>query len=87
VADGTLPADAFREVDLGYLAFLGDDALAVIAERYPTGLPPSVRTDAQYLLEGHAARLAHDPAADDWQAWNLSRERVAALLSREELLR
>jgi hypothetical protein len=87
VAEGTLPANAFHGVDLDYLAFLGDDALAVIAERYPSGLPPSVRTDAYFLLRGQAMRLARDPAADDWQAWNLSRERVAALLSREELLR
>jgi hypothetical protein len=87
VAEGTLPANSFRGVDLDYLAFLGDDALAVIAERYPSGLPPGVRTDARYILEGHAMRLARDPAADDWQAWNLSRERVAGLLSREGLLR
>ncbi|HYN63614.1 MAG TPA: DUF4173 domain-containing protein [Candidatus Limnocylindrales bacterium] len=87
VADGTLSADAYDGVDLSYLAFLGDDALAVIAERYPDGLPPSVRTDAQYLLEGHARRLANDPSGDDWQAWNLSRERIRALLSRDGLLR
>jgi hypothetical protein len=87
VADGTLPANAYEGVDLGYLAFLGDDALVVIAESYPDGLPPSVRTDAQYLLEGHASRLAHDPSTDNWQAWNLSRERIRALLSDEGLLR
>jgi hypothetical protein len=85
--DGTLPANVQDGVDLGYLAFLGDDAVAVIAESYPDGLPPSVRTDGRYLLEGHASRLAGDPSADDWQAWNLSRERIRALLSDEGLLR
>jgi hypothetical protein len=87
VADGTLPANAYDGVDLGYLAFLGDDALAVIAEGYPDGLPRSVRAEAQYLLEGHASRLAHDSSTGDWQAWNLSRERIRALLSDEGLLR
>jgi hypothetical protein len=59
----------------------------VIAESYPDGLPPTVRTDAHFLLEGHALRLAHDQSADDWQPWNLSRERISDLLSREGLLR
>jgi hypothetical protein len=87
VAEGTLPADADDDIDLGYLALLGDDALAVIAESYPDRLPPDVRTDAQNLLEAYATGFAHDPSVDDWQAWNLSRERIRALLSDEGLLR
>jgi hypothetical protein len=87
VAEGTLPADAYDGVDLGYLAFLGDDALKVIAESYPNRLPPSVLGDAQDLLEARASVLARDSSTDDWQAWNLSRERIRALLSDEGPLR
>ena len=87
VAAGTLPADAHRGVDLGYLAFLGDDAMAVVAEHYADGLPPGERATALSALEWRAAELDVDDAAHDWQAWNLSRERIRALLSQEGLLR
>jgi hypothetical protein len=87
VAAGTLPSDAHHRVDLGYLAFLGDDAMAVVTEHYPDGLPPAERATALSALQWRAEELAFDEAADDWQAWNLSRERIRALLSQEGLLR
>jgi hypothetical protein len=87
VAAGTLPAGAHQGVDLGYLAFLGDDAMAVVAEHYPDGLPPAERATALSALEWRAEELAFDDAADDWQAWNLSRDRIRVLLSQEGLLR
>ncbi|HET6745729.1 MAG TPA: DUF4173 domain-containing protein [Candidatus Limnocylindria bacterium] len=87
VADGTLPANAYDGVDLAYLGTLGDDALAVLAEHYPDGLPESARPAAFSSLEFRGMLLAHEESADDWQAWNLSRERIRELLSREGLLR
>jgi hypothetical protein len=87
VANGTLAADAYDGVDLAYLGSLGDDALAVLAEEYPDGLPPTAGSAALASLEWRAMELGLDPSADDWQAWNLSRDRIAALLSREGLLR
>jgi hypothetical protein len=87
LSDPSLPADAHLRLDVAYLADLGDDAIAVVAERFPEGLPASSRETAQRVLADRAATLASDPAIDDWQAWNLSRERIRALLSQEGLLR
>jgi hypothetical protein len=87
LSDPNLPADAHLRLDVAYLADLGDDAIAVVAERFPEGLPASSRETAQRVLADRAATLASDPAIDDWQAWNLSRERIRALLSQEGLLR
>jgi hypothetical protein len=87
LSDPNLPADAHRRLDVAYLAYLGDDALAVVAEHFPEGLPASARETAQWILADRAATLAGDPAIDEWQAWNLSRERIRALLSQEGLLR
>ena len=87
VADGTLPASAYDGVDLAYLGILGDDALAVLAEHYPDGLPESAQPAAFGSLEFRALVLGHEESADDWQAWNLSRERIRALLSQNGLLR
>jgi hypothetical protein len=87
VADGTLPANAYDGVDLAYLGSLGDDSLVVLAEHYPDGLPESARPAAFSSLEFRGLVLGHEESADDWQAWNLARERIRELLSREGLLR
>lgn len=86
LADGSLPADAYEGLDLFYLSTLGDDALVVIAERRDE-LPSSVRTEADRLIGFRAEEIALDPAADDWQAWNLSRDRLTSLLPDIVLLR
>jgi hypothetical protein len=87
VTDTELPPEAFDGLDLLYLARLGDDALAVIAEHYPDDMPRSAVDDALRALRLRAEELRLDPAADDWQAWTLSRERVRGLLSQDGLLR
>ena len=86
LADGSLPADAYEGLDLFYLSTLGDDAMLVIAERYGT-LPASARDDARTVLGYRATEIALDPAADDWQAWSLSRDRLRSILSSGGLLR
>jgi hypothetical protein len=59
-------------VDTAHLAGLSADAVPGILE-----LPPGVRGCA---LEGHAARIAAVERADEWSAWNLSRDRAVAAL-------
>ncbi|HEX6474209.1 MAG TPA: DUF4173 domain-containing protein [Candidatus Limnocylindria bacterium] len=68
-------------LDVWYLGQLGDDALGVIEAAYPWGLPSNARSEARQILAFRAAEIAADPHADDWQAWNLSRQRLAAELS------
>jgi hypothetical protein len=83
----TLPG-ASRDLDVFYLAGLGDDALAVIAERDPGRWPAPARQEATELLRIRANELAlYDHADEHWQAWNLSRERITGLLSARGLLR
>jgi hypothetical protein len=75
------PADASTSLDVWYLAGLGDDALIVIAERYPHGLPAGSLRETRHLLSLRAAELAQQDGGNDWQAWNLSRDRIRALVS------
>jgi hypothetical protein len=81
------PADASTSLDLWYLAGLGDDSLIVIADRFPQALPPDSLPEARHVLRLRAAELARDRGADDWQAWNLSRERIRALVSSQGAVR
>lgn len=59
-------------VDTAYLAGLGTDAVPAIL-----ALPPSARDCA---LDRHVARLAAVERADEWSAWNVSRDRAVRLL-------
>jgi hypothetical protein len=86
LANGSLPADAHEGVDLLYLSTLGDDALIVIAERR-NDLPRAARFEAEMVLPIRTEEIARDPAADDWQAWNLSRDHLRTILSPTDFLR
>lgn len=79
--------DAFTGLDVDYLAVLGDDALVVVAQHYPDGLPARFREQARVALALRAAELHRQTGENGWQAWNLSRERIRALVSQGELLR
>jgi hypothetical protein len=68
-------------LDIWYLSGLGDDALGVVAANFPWAIPANVRDEARQILAFRAHEFAYDPHADDWQAWNLSRERLRAQLS------
>jgi hypothetical protein len=81
------PDDAFTGLDVDYLAVLGDDALVVLAERYPDGLPVDFREQAQRTLALRADELQRQTGETSWQAWNLSRERIRELVSTRDLLR
>jgi Domain of unknown function (DUF4153) len=80
------PAEA-ESLDIGYLSQLGDDALSVVEANHPAGLPAGVRDAARQILSFRAQDIAFDPHADDWQAWNLSREGLRGELSEDGLLR
>ena len=62
-------------LDTYYLAYLGDDALAVVAENL-CALPPSLQPRATEAVSIWTDEVAHDEAGKAWQAWNLSRERA-----------
>jgi hypothetical protein len=66
-------------LDVWYLASLGDDGVAVLADALPR-LPAADRRTAEEVL-GYRA-FALKSADREWQAWNLSRERARSLLSR-----
>lgn len=86
-APALAPDDAFTGLDVYYLAVLGDDALVVLAEHYPDGLPVGFREQAQVTLALRADELERETGETSWQAWNLSRERIRELVSMRELLR
>jgi len=86
-ASPALAEDAFSGLDLDYLAVLDDDALVVIAEHYPDGLPASFRAQARSALALRAVELEGKSGETTWQAWNLSRERIRSLVSEGGLLR
>jgi hypothetical protein len=86
LSDPDLPADAYRGLDAMYLSLLGDDALIVLAERDPSSLPHSARADVHAALYWRAQEFISQPA-DEWQSWNLARERIRQLLSEDGLLR
>jgi hypothetical protein len=81
------PDDAFTGLDLGYLAALGDDALVVVAEHYPDGLPARFREQARLALLRRADELERQAGESSWQAWSLSRERIRALVPQGQRLR
>ena len=62
-------------LDVYYLAFLGDDALSVMAENLCV-LPGPVSKQTREALTMWKGWLDRDPAGKAWQAWNLSRERA-----------
>jgi hypothetical protein len=66
-------------LDVWYLASLGDDAIPVLAEAIPR-LDAEERESAEVVLAYRASELLAQ--ANDWQAWNLSRERARSLLTR-----
>lgn len=68
-------------LDAWYLAWLGDDALIVLAEGLPD-LPPAERREVAALLLDRARFDADLARPTSWQAWNLSRERTRSLLVR-----
>jgi len=62
-------------LDVYYLAFLGDDALSVMAENL-CALPGQVSKQAREAVTMWKGWLGRDAAGKAWQAWNLSRERA-----------
>ena len=74
----SLPADASRELDVGYLAQLGDGAVPAMVDALPR-LPGPERAEVERAL----ARLAQWRGPDgDWRSWNLDHERARELLAR-----
>lgn len=61
------------DMDLTYLASLGDDVIPRLIEALPA-LPTKLHRQAQEILAGRAAQLAEDRTITAWQSWNLSRE-------------
>jgi uncharacterized protein DUF4153 len=76
-----VPAGGETGLDVWYLASLGDDAVAVLADALPR-LPVADRPDAQGVLAQRRLMLEIDERGSAWQAWNLSRERARSLLTR-----
>ncbi len=76
LAPASLPEDAYRGLDVGYLETLGDGAVPVVAERLPL-LPDTVRSWVREMLLRERARR---PAEDDWRGWNLDRVRAGEAL-------
>jgi hypothetical protein len=74
-------------LDVEYLSQLGDDALALVAANMPFGIPATARDQAREVVALRAREMRFDRHADDWQAWNLSRERLRAQLSGDGSLR
>jgi len=60
-------------LDTYYLAYLGDDALAVVAENV-CALPVSLQARAIEAVQVWTDEIGHDGPGKAWQAWNLSRE-------------
>jgi hypothetical protein len=71
-----LPEDAYRELDIGYLARLGDGAIPAIVERLPS-LPERERTTLRGVL---AIVSGKRPGPGGWQSWNWDRARATELL-------
>jgi len=67
-------------LDVWYLATLGDDAIAVLAEAAPRLPAAADRQSARVVLDQRAFELLAEDR--DWQAWNLSHERARSLLTR-----
>jgi hypothetical protein len=65
-------------LDVYYLAYLGDDALTVLAESLCT-LPASLQDEAVDAVRVWTDQVAGDEPGRAWQAWNLSRERARDL--------
>jgi hypothetical protein len=86
LADPSLPADAYQGLDLLYLSTLGDDAMAVIAA-HQTDLPQTISGQYVRVIESRLREIRLDPATDDWQAWNLSRDSFLSSLPVRHLLR
>ncbi len=63
------------ELDTYYLASLGDDALAVVADNL-CDLPHTFRPTAARVVRIWTDAIAQDESGKAWQAWNLSRERA-----------
>jgi hypothetical protein len=67
-----LPPDAQRDLDVWYLAALGDGAVPVLVERLLT-LPEPQRAR---LVDALRYPEAHRPRTSDWQSWNWDRARA-----------
>lgn len=66
-------------LDVWYFASLGDDAIPLLADALPS-LDADERKRAEVVLGHRADELLAQ--GNDWQAWNLSRERARSLLTR-----
>ena len=62
-------------LDTYYLAYLGDDALSVVAANL-CALPSSLQPRAAEAVKIWRDEVAQDEPGKAWQAWNLSRERA-----------
>ena len=74
-----LAENAIRELDVTYLAALGDGAIPVIVERLPS-LPDRDRERIAGVLRS-VARARRVPAG--WPSWNWERARASELLARQ----
>jgi hypothetical protein len=68
------------DLDVWYLASLGDDALTVLADAAPRLPAAADRQSARIALEARAFDL--NGTDRGWQSWNLSRERARSALTR-----
>jgi uncharacterized protein DUF4153 len=82
-----LPDDAARGLDVDNLVGLGGGAVVELVDAFPR-LPISQRLYSDIVLRIALSRVDED-RAQDWQGWNVERDRarVALVRARDELLR
>jgi len=68
----SLPADAWRGLDVAYLISLGDGALPATLELLPSLPEP----EASLVRDALRALTLRRPSAEGWQSWNFDRERA-----------